>query len=267
MSSTAPPADDTRAGGRCNVPVLRSREPTKRELPVLGAAGGGGRHAGGLGPAGRLDGDHAAPGEELAVRQLAAGGDLRRRRSARTDTRPIASVVRNSRTSAPSASTTSAMTWPGSACSSALASSSPGWAAPVLPTVDRQVVDDRAVGSAEPSSSSARTARACSPAMTTTRSTCVGRRCSAAFERGVPGLLAERHVLRLAEALLPHLRAAIARRAPAVEELLGRRRRCRGTRRSPGRRRRPIAHEHGRRAVTTGGLVRAGRQAGAQVAR
>ena len=50
----------------------------------------------------------------------------------------IASVARNNSTSAPSASTTSAITCPGCACSSASASSSAACALPVLPTVDER---------------------------------------------------------------------------------------------------------------------------------
>ena len=41
------------------------------------------------------------------------------------------------------------------------------------------------------------------------------------LQRGLPRLDAERDVAGLAEALLPHLRADVARRAPAIEELLG----------------------------------------------
>ena len=83
MSSTAPPFIDTRAGGRWTASrgaVLRADE---AELPVLVAPGRRGRHPVGLGAAGRLGGDHAPPGQELAVGEV--GG---RRRSGRPPARP-----------------------------------------------------------------------------------------------------------------------------------------------------------------------------------
>ena len=52
--------------------------------------------------------------------------------------RAMASVARNSSTSAPSATLTRATIWPGSACSSNATSSSPGCAAPAMPTVDER---------------------------------------------------------------------------------------------------------------------------------
>ena len=83
------------------------------------------------------------------------------------------------------------------------------------------------------------------------------------LQRRVPRLLAERHVLRLAEALLPDLRAALARLTPPVDELLG------GvTLPEHGGQQRPVGvrtdQERGG-AVAAGGLVGAGRQAIASV--
>ena len=70
------------------------------------------------------------------------------------------------------------------------------------------------------------------------------------LERLAPGALAERHVGRLAEALLPELGTGIAGAAPAIGELLRDRRRARGIRRAAGRsrrRRRAPPHPHRRR--------------------
>ena len=113
---------------------------------------------------------------------------------------PIASVVRNNSTSAPSASTTSAITWPGSAVSSAFVSSSAACAVPVLPTVAARS-SAIAAFDAPRRPAMPRTARACMP-VTISLSTWSGLS-SAAFERGVPRLLGQRRVLDLAEALFP----------------------------------------------------------------
>ncbi len=50
--------------------------PDEAELPVLVAPGRRGRDPLGLGPPGRLGGDHAPPRQELAVGEVGAGGDL-----------------------------------------------------------------------------------------------------------------------------------------------------------------------------------------------
>ena len=115
------------------VALLRADE---AELPVLAARGGRRRHARRLGPARRLDREHAPPREELAVRAAAppaatcaAIGRARpvRRRARRWRGTGARRRRRRARTSA--------TTCPGSACSSSAASSSPGCAAPALPTV------------------------------------------------------------------------------------------------------------------------------------
>ncbi len=79
----------------------------------------------------------------------------------------------------------------------------------------------------------------------------------------VPRLLAERHVLRLPEALLPDLRASLAGLTPAVDELLG------GVALAEhGGEHRPVGSrpdQHGGAGVATTGLVGAGREPVAQV--
>ena len=89
-------------------------------------------------------------------------------------------------------------------------------------------------------------------------------RCQLGLLEGVaPGPLAQRDVPRLAEALLPHLRARVARGSPAVEELGGDR--CRRDVLGEQRPRRVVADEQRGRTVTAGGFVGAARQARAQV--
>src|SRR5581483_8311753 len=128
------------------------------ELPRLAPGRGARRHTLRLGTARRLEGHHPAPREELAVPD---------RRAGLYDA--TASVARNSITSAPSASTTSAMSWPGSAVSSADVRRRDGWAAPVLPTVAaRSSTGFALVAPSLPVTP--RTARACSP-VTIRRST------------------------------------------------------------------------------------------------
>ena len=220
-STRAPAAGAAR---RCCGPC----EPTNAELPVLGAPGRGRRHAGRLGPARRLDRDHAAPREELAVREIAAGFDLRARRAGRTGTRrsrrSCGRAARRRRRRARRARSPRRAR-PARARSRAAARDA-----------RRRCCRPSSRGRRRPrrrgrraASSSARTARACSP-VTTTRSTWSGRQLRR-LQRRVPRLLAERDVLRLAEPLLPDLGAPVAGRAPAVEELLGRRAAARGTRR------------------------------------
>ena len=116
-------------------------------------------------------------------------------------------------------------------------SSSAGWAAPVLPTVARGRRRPRPAAPSRPASAVA--ARACGP-VTITRSTCVGFDSSAAFSASRQARSPSGTYSRLAEALLPHLRADVAGRAPAVEELLGDRRAAEvlGDRRRRRRRRR-----------------------------
>jgi hypothetical protein len=84
------------------------------------------------------------------------------------------------------------------------------------------------------------------------------------LERRVPGLLAEGHIFRLAEAFLPLLHGRVARRPPPVDELLGRRRRA--DQFSDDRRVLVVVvHQHRGGAVAAGRLVGAGRQAAARV--
>ena len=135
MSSTAPPTIETRAGGRWTAPVDRSRDPTKPNFQSSRPPGRRRGHALGLGAAWWLGGELAPPGQELAVGRCGTARDLV------VDGRvpacaASASVVRSTSTSAPSARWTSATTSPGAARSSIAASTSPGWAAPVCPTVE-----------------------------------------------------------------------------------------------------------------------------------
>ena len=150
------------SGGSCGAPVSGSRRPTKPNFQSLAAAGGRRRHARRLGAAGRLDREHAPPREELAVRHRRAGRDLVRDRRARGRNDAIASVVRNRSTSAPSASTTSAITCPGSAASSAAVSSSAGMGGAGVADVAPRSSTSASFGDAEPAGERARPrARAC----------------------------------------------------------------------------------------------------------
>ena len=84
------------------------------------------------------------------------------------------------------------------------------------------------------------------------------------LQRRLEGLRPERHVAGLPESLLPHPRPALARGAPAVEELVARRRapEVLGEDRSA---RLVLAHHDRGRRVTAGRLVGRGRQAVAEI--
>ena len=209
--------------------LLRTDEP---ELPFLGAHRRRRRDPARLGATRRLDGDRAAPREELAVRHRAAVRDLRGDR-ARARTGRSASVARNSNTSAPSLHDTNATICPGSACSSSETSSTPACAAPALPTVPE------------------RSSMTCTPSSfpPTPRATVCGRRGDGrqrdvtrsepgALERGVPRRHPEGRVDDLAEALVPDSGTGLARRPPPLDELVGHARTPRGTPPAPCRRRR-----------------------------
>ena len=86
------------------------------------------------------------------------------------------------------------------------------------------------------------------------------------LERGVPGLLTQRQVLGLAEALFPLLHVDVARCAPPVDELLGRRRRS-DELGDHGRVLVVVAHEHRGGTVAAAGLVGTGGETAAQVGR
>ena len=220
------------AGARAGVALLRTDEP---ELPVLAAAGGGGRDARcGSGRRGGSTGstpcharnlpyDSGAPPAATCA-AIGAGG--------RCDA--IASVARNSSTSAPSATTTSATIWPGSACSSSDGEQQPGLRG-------AGVADGRRRGRRSPARR-----RASRRAERATRwpgrddagdgDVACGERRPTRARRSTPH--AERHVRDLAERSSQTLRARLARRAPALDELVGDARARRGARRRPGRRRR-----------------------------
>ncbi len=72
--------------------------------------------------------------------------------------------------------------------------------------------------------------------LVTTRWSIWSAREAGVLQRGFPRLDSEAGVAGLTEPLLPHLRPDVARRAPPIEELLGRRLPRRRTRRAPGRR-------------------------------
>jgi hypothetical protein len=170
-----------------------------------------------------------------------------------------ASVARHTVTSAPSASVTSATTAPGSACSSAVHSRSPGWAAPVVPTVaawsgTRPVADAQALGQ--------RRARPLVQAGDGDVVDLLGGDAGALQGRG-PRLQAQRHVAGLAEALLPDLAVGLLRGPPAVEELLGgaRRRQVLGQQRAA----RAVADHQRHGAVAAGGLVGTAGEAATEV--
>ena len=170
-------------------------------------------------------------------------------------------MVRNTSTSAPSARDTTATTSPGADCSSSEARTSPAWAAPVWPTVV-----DRSSASAPSRTPSLRpralAARPCMP-VTTTRSTSSAVT-PAAFRPDCQASVPERHVAGLAEPLLPRPGAPVARRPPAVEELVGDRRPAQVLG-DHGRARRVVADQDGGGAVAPGRPRRptwAGRRAG-----
>ena len=157
-------------------------------------------------------------------------------------------MARNSSTSAPSASTTSATTWPGSACSSSGGEQQAGLRGAGVadgPTTGRRSRARRRAcrrPSAPPAGRARRRRRAATSFAVSPADS------SAAFHACTP----EGHVADLAEPLVPDLRALLARRAPALDELVGdarradelgddRRRRRRRRRRTRRRRRRRAA--------------------------
>jgi hypothetical protein len=81
------------------------------------------------------------------------------------------------------------------------------------------------------------------------------------LQRVGPGRLAQRDVVQLAEALLPLLRAVVTRRAPAVDELLGRR--AGADQLGQHRPVAVVADEDRRPGITAPGLVGRAGQAGA----
>ena len=245
------------SGGSCGASVSGSRRPTKPNFHSSCRADadaetrpGSGRRGGSTGSTPRQARNLPyATGRPLAT--WSATADAGRYVA-------VAPVVRNKSTSAPSAITTNAITWPGAVdavasrdaasrdiASSVAARRSAGWAAPVLPTV------------APRSSTSA--SFATPSRLTSDRVARMGARDDDAIDVAgrelrlleglVPGPLAQRDVPRLAEALLPHLRTGVAGRAPAVEELGGDRRRADvlGEQRRRTRRHRRAARLHRRR--------------------
>ena len=219
----APPSRDTRAGGRCSAPVSRSREPTKPNFQSSLRPAADAETPGRLGPARRLDREHAAPREELAVGERRAGRDLRRRPGAPAGTPRCASVVRNTSTSAPSASDDQRdRPGPAAARLERAASSSAGCAAPVLPTVAARSSTTRLRRDAEPLGERRATARACVPAMTTW-STLLGVEPGGLRAPSFHACSPSGHVAASRRTAPPtRFERAVARRAPAVEELLGR---------------------------------------------
>ena len=155
------------------------------------------------------------------------------------------------------------MTWPGAAPSSAAASSRPAWAAPGLPDGGRAGRRPPCRRPRPDFLAAALLARPWVPATmsVSTRSGSMPASARAAREGG----LAEPDVLHLAELLLPLLRALVAGRPPAVEELVGGGARADelGEDRAVG----VVADEERGRRVAAGGLVGAAGQAGADVGR
>ena len=205
--------------GRCNVPVLRSREPTNAsfqssERPAADAdtRAGSGRRGGSTVTMPRHDRNLPYGSSPPAAICAATGraDSYAGERVGGAEEQDVGAVGQHHERD----------DLAGLGLLERAREQQPGWAAPVLPTV---IARSSTIAPSQAPSRfvSARTARACRP-VTTTRSTCVGRQLGG-LQRRVPRLLPERDVLRLAEALLPDLRAPIARRAPAVDELLGRR--------------------------------------------
>ena len=81
------------------------------------------------------------------------------------------------------------------------------------------------------------------------------------FQGPGQGILAQGQVAVLAEALLPQPRGAVARRPPAIRELV----RGRGAGHEFGQHAGALTDQHGRPGIAAGGLVRAGRETVAQV--
>ena len=217
MSSTAPPSIETRAGGRCSAPVLRSFDPTKpsfqsSERPAAEAdtRAGSGRRGGSTVTIPRQ-------AQELAVGEVAAGLDLRRDRTR--------GLVRGQRVGRAEQEHVGAVGQHHERDDLArlgllerARQQQAGMRGAGVADRRRKVVDDRVVASAEtlrqgPDGSGVQSGD--DDPVHLGR----GERCR--LQRRVPRLLAERHVLRLAEALLPDLGAPVTGRAPAVEELLG----------------------------------------------
>ena len=251
MSSTASPTRETRCGRHVQLAaraVARADEPV---LPILGATRDRRRDAVGLGAARRLERDLAPPAEELAVGEVGRALDL--------GARPCGP-----------ARTTRSRRWCGTAARRrrrrARRARSPDRVAPTRAC--RRAAARRARCRccrrvAERSSASAsfavpsraltpRTARACMP-VTMTFVDLVGRELGR-LQRRVPRLLDERAVLHFAEALFPRARTGRARRAPALDELLGRARAAEvlGDDRAVG----VVADEQRARAVAGGRLRR-----------
>ena len=233
-----PPSMETRDGGRCTAPELRSFDPTKpnfqsslRCAAVLETRAGSGRRGGSGCSWPRQDRNFAyvigAPlatwsatgraGRQDVERVGRSAGPRRRRRRPGGAARPRVPVRRRS---AASDSRVGART-------------SSGWADAALAHARREVVRHHSFG--RPSFLvSPDTARPCMP-VTTSRPTSPGCQ-PGRLERTVEGVLAQRQVAVLAEALLPELRHAIARRPPAIGELVAwpsRRRRTRPARPGP----------------------------------
>ena len=213
-------AASRRAGGRCSAPLARSREPTKPNFQSSERPAAARRDARRLGTARRLDRHHAAArtgtcrraGRRRASSCVATerAGAYARERVGRAEEQHVGAVGEHDQRDDLARR----------GLLERAAEQQPGCAVPVLPTVAA-----RSSTSARPSRRaawpSARTARACRP-VTMTWSTSVRR---SAPRPSAPRSRPARRAARtgLAETLLPELGAAVAGRAPAVEELLGRR--------------------------------------------
>ena len=208
----ASPTRDTRAGGRWSAPLPRSFDPTNAYFHSSRAAGGRRRDAR-RARAGAGGSSVTSPRHErnLPYGSGAAAGDLRRRpvragrarrdRVGRAEQQDVGAVGERRAARSPGRAR---------ACSSAVVSSSAGVRRAGVADGRREVVDDRRPCRRRGAAISARTARACGP-VTTSRSTWSGDS-SAAFERARSSACSPSgDVLRLAEALLPHLRARVAR--------------------------------------------------------
>ena len=193
-------------------------------LPALGAVHDRRPGALGIGAAGRLAVQLAPPGQEGGVGQIVAarrhllghgrhpGGPARRLGCAGS-----ASVVRNTRASAPSAKESTTTTCPGTARSSTSARASPACAAPEIADRPGQVGSDGPGGDAEPGGD-----RLDRPGMEAGDDGVVDVVLGhpGVLEGVGEGLTGQGDVHLLAEALLPDVRVRLAGNPPAVEELV-----------------------------------------------
>ena len=229
------------------------------ELPGLGSAGRRGRGAGGFGAAGRLGGEHAPPGEELAVGEWGTRGHLVRHRHDRGEIGDRYGDLEDEGVGAVG-QRQEGDDLAGGGDVEGGAQEQGGLSRTGVADGGRQVAHQSVDGYAERADDGL-----VGPAVGTGDDQVVDPvGLDAGFGQGrAEGLGTERDVAGLAELLLPLLGAHVAGRAPAVEELVGG-----GAGTDQLGDHRPVgvvAHQQGGGGVATGGLVGTAGQAGADV--